>query len=127
MCKRERLRMGLLKIGEMAREAGVKIAMGTDAGTPFNHHGNNLKELELLVENGLSPMEAIQAGTSRAAEVLGLEGDLGSVAVGKVADIIVVDGDPLSDIASLQRPETFLVIMKGGKVIKDMQDISQKE
>jgi imidazolonepropionase-like amidohydrolase len=109
-----------VKSFEMAREAGVKIAMGTDSGTPFNHHGNNLKELELLVEHGLSPMEAIEAGTSRAAELLGVERDLGSVAVGKVADIIVVDGDPLADIASLQRPETLLVIMKGGSIIKDM-------
>lgn len=109
-----------LKSFRIAMEAGVKIAMGTDAGTPFNHHGNNLKELELMVENGLSPMEAIQAATSFAAELLGLEKDLGTIEVGKIADIIAVDGDPLSDISCFQEQERFLYIMKEGNIIKGM-------
>ncbi|MGQ9509125.1 MAG: amidohydrolase family protein, partial [Thermodesulfobacteriota bacterium] len=62
-----------------AHQAGIPIAMGTDAGTPFNHHGKNLKEMELLVKIGLTPMEAIMAATKTASEVLGLEQKVGTL------------------------------------------------
>ena len=81
-----------------AVEAGVKVAMGTDSGvTP---HGNNLRELQLMVEGGMTPMQAIVATTRSAAELMGLEDELGTLEPGKRADMVVVDGDPL-DVATL--------------------------
>ena len=81
-----------------AVEAGVKIAMGTDSGvTP---HGRNLRELELMVEGGMSPMQAIEATTRSAAELMGLESELGTLEAGKRADLVVVDGDAL-DLSTL--------------------------
>lgn len=81
-----------------AVEAGVKVAMGTDSGvTP---HGNNLRELQLMVEGGMTPMQAIVATTQSAAELMGLEEELGTLEPGKRADLVVVDGDPL-DVATL--------------------------
>jgi imidazolonepropionase-like amidohydrolase len=73
--------------------AGVKVAMGTDSGvTP---HGENLRELALMVEGGMTPMQAIQATTRSAAELMGLQDELGTLEPGKRADLVVVDGDPL--------------------------------
>jgi imidazolonepropionase-like amidohydrolase len=81
-----------------AVEAGVKVAMGTDSGvTP---HGENLRELALMVEGGMSPMDAIVATTRSAAELMGLDGELGTLEPGKRADLVVVDGDPL-DVGTL--------------------------
>jgi imidazolonepropionase-like amidohydrolase len=78
--------------------AGVKVAMGTDSGvTP---HGLNLRELALMVEGGMTPMQAIEASTRSAAELMGLEDELGTLEPGKLADLVLVDGDPL-DIATL--------------------------
>ncbi len=81
-----------------AVEAGVQVAMGTDSGvTP---HGNNLRELQLMVEGGMTPMQAIVATTRSAAELLGLEEELGTLEPGKRGDLVVVDGDAL-DVATL--------------------------
>ena len=81
-----------------AVQAGVKVAMGTDSGvTP---HGNNLRELELMVEGGMSPMQALVATTRSAAELMGLEAELGTLEAGKRADLVLVEGDAL-DVASL--------------------------
>jgi imidazolonepropionase-like amidohydrolase len=75
-----------------AVQAGVKIAMGTDTGvTP---HGENLMELSLMTEGGMTPLEALTATTRTAAELMGLDSDLGTVEPGKLADLVVVDGDP---------------------------------
>jgi imidazolonepropionase-like amidohydrolase len=83
-----------------AVKAGVKVAMGTDSGvTP---HGNNLRELTLMVEGGMTPMDAIVATTRSAAELMGLDGELGTLEPGKRADLVVVDGDPL-DVATLDQ------------------------
>jgi imidazolonepropionase-like amidohydrolase len=97
-----------------AYKSKIPIAMGTDAGTPFNCHGENLKEMELLVKAGLTPMEAIVSTTQTASEVLGLEKKIGTLEKGKLADLIVVDGDPLDDISLLQKKDKMLVIMKEG-------------
>jgi len=78
--------------------AGVKVAMGTDSGvTP---HGRNLREVELMVEGGMTPMQALVATTRSAAELMGLEQELGTLEPGKRADLVVIDGDPL-DVATL--------------------------
>lgn len=101
-----------------AYKAKIPIAMGTDAGTPYNCHGENLKEMELLVKAGLTPMEAIVATTKTASEVLDLDKKIGTLEKGKVADLIVVDGNPLKDIGLLQKKDKILAIMKEGQFYK---------
>ncbi len=102
----------------MAREAGVRIAAGTDAGTPFNLHGANLAELKFLVDCGFSPMEAIEAGSGIAAQVLGMEKELGTIEEGKLADLIMVEGNLLDNIEILLKRESIRLVMQGGKVVK---------
>ncbi len=81
-----------------AVQAGVRIAMGTDSGvTP---HGRNLRELSLMVSGGMSPASALEATTRSAAQLLGVDKDLGTIEEGKLADLVVVTGDPL-DVATL--------------------------
>ncbi len=106
-----------------AFEAGVKIAMGTDSGTPFNRHGKNAKELELLLQAGFSPMDALIASTKTAAEAIGLGNLIGTIESGKLADLIVVEGDPLKDITVLQKKEKMVTVMKGGQFIKKQSKI----
>ncbi len=96
-----------------AVEAGVRVAGGTDAGTPFNHHGSNRVEIQFMARNGMSPLEAITAMTGTAAETIGLE-DAGTVAPGSHADLLVVDGNPTADVAALDEIET---VIKGGEVV----------
>jgi imidazolonepropionase-like amidohydrolase len=81
-----------------AAEAGVKVAMGTDC--PVAPHGTNLRELELMAANGFTPTQALVAATSSAAELMGLQDELGTLSPGKRADVVVVDGDPF-DFATL--------------------------
>jgi imidazolonepropionase-like amidohydrolase len=100
-----------------AIKAGVKIIMGTDAGTPFNYHGDNAYELECLVKNGLSPMEAIKCTTKSAAEALRLH-EVGSIEAGKIADLIVVNGNPLQDITLLQNKDQIEIVIKEGRLLK---------
>lgn len=96
--------------------AGVRIAVGTDAGLG-PAHGTNLRELGLLVRfGGLTPMQAIVAGTLTSATLCGVEDTLGSVEPGKLADLVVVRGDPLADVESLGDPENVLLVLKGGVV-----------
>ncbi|MBI1967411.1 MAG: amidohydrolase family protein [Gemmatimonadetes bacterium] len=97
----------------MALAGGVKIALGTDAGV-FTH-GRNAHEFTLMVRWGMTPMQAIQAGTLHGATLLGLEQNLGTVAAGKLADLVAVRGDPLQDITVLERVD---FVMKGGAVFK---------
>ena len=97
----------------LAVQGGVKIALGTDAGV--DPHGQNAREFELLVTvGGMSPMQAIQAGTMNGATLLGMEHDVGSVETGKFADLVAVGGDPLADIKVLQHTA---FVMKGGEVV----------
>jgi imidazolonepropionase-like amidohydrolase len=78
----------------MAVDKGVRVAMGTDC--PVAPHGTNLRELELMAGHGLSSEQALVAATSSAAELMGLEGRLGAIETGKIADLVLVSGDPLS-------------------------------
>ncbi len=98
---------------KLAVDAGVKIALGTDAGVMT--HGTNGREFELMVKYGMTPMQAIQAGTLSGATLLGREADVGSLQVGKLADVVAVRGDPLQDIATLEHVD---FVMKGGAVFK---------
>jgi len=95
--------------------AGVKIAAGTDAGG--HGHPSNAMEIECLVKAGLTPLQALRAATGWAAECLGLDRDLGSVKKGKLADLIVVAGDPLSDVSLLQDPARIALVLKGGEIL----------
>jgi imidazolonepropionase-like amidohydrolase len=100
-----------------AHAAGLKIAAGSDAGFLVDH-GENAAELEELVKGGLSPMEAIQAATRTAAELLGLQAEIGVLASGKAADVIVVDGDPLADVTLLQARDRIAYVLAKGRVVK---------
>jgi imidazolonepropionase-like amidohydrolase len=100
----------------MAVKSGVRIAAGTDAGTPFNPHGDLALELAKMVEFGLPPMLALVAATSNAAKLLRMDDQIGSVEKGKVADLILVPGDPLKDIGAMRGPA---FVMKSGKVVHD--------
>ncbi|MFF7474770.1 amidohydrolase family protein [Streptomyces sp. NPDC008092] len=97
---------------------GVPIALGTDAGVV--PHARNLLELSYLVELGMDPLDAITAGTLNAARLLGLEEQLGSLEAGKTADFVVVDGDPVRDVAVLGQPENVVLVARAGSVRKNI-------
>ncbi len=102
-----------------AYKAGVKIAMGTDAATPFNYHGKNALELELMVNAGMTPTDALVAVTSRGAELLGWGDKMGQVKAGFWADLILVDGNPIADIKVLQDKNRIKIVIKAGKIVSD--------
>jgi imidazolonepropionase-like amidohydrolase len=101
-----------------AVRAGVRIAMGTDAGTPFNRHGQNAEELALMVECGMSPADALVAATRNAAELLDIFADTGTVEPGKAADLLILDGDPLADIRVLCASEKVAGVLRNGQWVK---------
>lgn len=103
----------ILKTVGVAYKAGVKFAYGTDSGV--FPHGQNWRDFPLLVQAGLPPMYTIQMATINAAELLQHDKDLGSITAGKYADIVTVPGDPIQDIALMEKV-TF--VMKAGKVYK---------
>jgi len=100
-----------------AVEAGVNIAMGTDSGV--GKHGENGRELQLMVENGMTTMQAIVASTQNAARLLHLDKYTGTLEVGKLADIIVVKGDILGDISKIVDQTNIQLVLKGGRAAKN--------
>ena len=96
-----------------AWKAGVKIAFGTDSGV--FPHGENAKEFAYMVEAGMPPLEAIRSATLSAAQLIGMADRLGSVEAGYLADLIAVEGDPLADVAALERVR---FVMKDGTVFR---------
>jgi imidazolonepropionase-like amidohydrolase len=100
-----------------ALEAGVKIGAGTDAGGHM--HLINARELQCMVEVGMSPMQALQAATGWAAECLGIEPDVGTIQPGRLADLVAVDGDPLQDITVLQDLQRIKMVFKEGQLCVD--------
>ena len=101
-----------------AVEAGVKIATGTDSGV--GKHGENCRELLLMVENGMTPMQAIVASTQNAARLLHLDRYLGTLEIGKLADVIVVKGDISGDISKIVDKTNVQLVLKGGRAAKNI-------
>jgi len=111
------------EIGQLQRDnfkkafkAGVRMVFGSDAGVM--PHGLVGGQFKVMVQYGMTPMDAIQAATRNAAEALGREKDVGAIAVGRYADMIAVDGDPLADVREL---ESVDVVIKGGELVKSPQ------
>ncbi len=109
------------RLGKLQREnfsrahrAGVRMAFGTDGGV--YPHGDNAKQFAYMVKYGMTPLEAIQAATLNAAELLGWADRVGSLEPGKFADLIAVEGNPLDDITLLEHPR---FVMKGGQVVRN--------
>ncbi len=100
-----------------ALEMGVPIAMGTDAATPFNFHGENAMELVWMAEAGLSPMQCITAATANAARALGWEHWLGTVEAGKVADLVVCADNPLENLRHLADRSKISLVFKDGRIV----------
>ncbi len=111
--KAERISENHRRSLQMYYRAGGNIAMGTDAGTPFNRHGANAMELEFMTDLGVSPADALRFGTSAGADLMDLA-DQGRVGPGMAADFLVVDGNPGEDIRMASRRENHRLIIKGG-------------
>ena len=103
---------------KVMHQAGIKIAMGTDLG-PEPEIGTNAKELELYVNLGMTPMEALQTATRNAAEAMWLGKDVGTIEAGKFADILALDGDPSRDITVLNTKDNIRMVMKEGEPYVD--------
>ena len=96
--------------------AGGRIAMGTDAGTPFNFHGANARELEYMVEIGISAADALTISTGNGADLM-QNAAIGEIAAGKAADLLIVEGDPLADILMVADPVNHRQVVKNGVIV----------
>jgi imidazolonepropionase-like amidohydrolase len=104
----------LVNVGMLHRR-GVEIALGTDTGNPYVFPGYSVhRELELLVRAGLTPMEALEAATRRAAEMIGAEDEFGTIQPGKRADLLILGANPLQDIRNTR---TLKIVIAGGRVV----------
>ena len=101
----------------LAYEAGVPIAMGSDVGTPLNYHGENTLELYWMQQAGMSAMDAIVAGTRNAARALGWDSWMGTLEKDKVADLVILDVDPLDDLRVIADKKHLKFVMKEGRVV----------
>jgi imidazolonepropionase-like amidohydrolase len=115
----ERAKHAMANSMKLAREAGVRIGSGTDLfGSSQNRRG-----CEVMLKAGiLGPMEAIVSATQTNARILRLDNDLGTVSEGKLADIIALDGDPLDDPAMFDDPDRVVLVIKGGRIMKDRRE-----
>ena len=101
---------------KMAYQAGVPIAMGSDVGTPLNVHGENGLEVFWMGQAGMSPMDALVAATGNAARALGWDTWMGTLEPGKVADLIVLDSNPLDDLRLLAAKDHLQFVLKDGQI-----------
>ena len=109
------------KMLPIAHEAGVRVCVGDDYGIIILPHGRYAEELEFYVKGvGIAPLEVLRWATLNGAALMGREDELGSVTVGKLADLLVVNGDPSIDIAVLQNRDNLNAIVKGGEFVKDV-------
>ena len=96
------------------KAAGIRIGCGTDAGVPFCYHGTLWREIEALTRIGFSSAEAIRAATLENAAIVGLKDETGSIEKGKLADLVLLKGNPLKDLKNLRNPS---MVIKGGRVV----------
>jgi imidazolonepropionase-like amidohydrolase len=101
----------------MAHQAGVPIAMGSDAATPLNYHGENGLEVHCMQQAGMKPMEALVSSTLNAAKALGMDDRLGSIEEGKFADMLILDADPLEDLKRLADKKMIRAVFRDGKLV----------
>ncbi len=101
--------------------AGINIAMGTDSAV--GPHGGNLRELALMVEGGMTALEAITASTQAPARLLRREHEIGTLEVGKLADVMAFKGDPLADISLLADADHIRIVLKGGEPVKNLERV----
>jgi len=102
----------------MFYKAGGKMAMGTDAGTPFNLHGDNTKELQYMADLGVSNLDVLKISTSNAADLMDLE-DRGIIQEGFYADFLIVNGDPVNDISKVADRTNHKIVVKNGVQVKN--------
>ncbi len=113
-------RISRIKALHRAVESGVKIAVGSDAGTPYNYHMNNPNELMVLVKEGImGPGRALVCATRNSSRACGLDKEVGTLEEGKLADLIVVKGNPLEQIEDITSEENIVLVMKEGNVYKN--------
>ena len=115
--KMQETRAAVLKSLRAAHKAGVPIAMGSDAGTPLNYHGENGLEVALMQQAGLAPMECLVAATSAASKALDRDAQVGSIQEGKLADLVVLDSNPLDDLKRLADKKCIRAVFLGGKLV----------
>jgi imidazolonepropionase-like amidohydrolase len=115
--KKRRLAESALDRLAGAVRQGVKVALGTDSGVV--PHGRNLRELGYMTQLGMSALEVIRAGTLHAAQLLRLDESLGTIEQGKIADLVACDGDPVADIGLLGEPDNVVLVVQGGRIVKD--------
>jgi imidazolonepropionase-like amidohydrolase len=115
--KMQETREAVLKSLRAAHKAGVPIAMGSDAGTPLNYHGENGLEIALMQQAGLSPTECLVAATSNAARALDRASQIGSIEEGKLADLVVLDSDPLEDLKRLADKKCIRAVFLEGMLV----------
>lgn len=107
-----------LKNFRMALSEGVRIALGTDAGSTFNEPGNMSLEIKLMVEMGMSPMQAIKSATANSAKLLGIDQEAGTISPGKRADLLVLKDNPINDIENIEK--VHAVFLQGEQVDLDL-------
>ncbi|MHA2278259.1 MAG: amidohydrolase family protein [Candidatus Kariarchaeaceae archaeon] len=118
---------GMVNNHKMAFEKGVKIALGTDSGTPGNHHGTTAQEITLMVkEVGMTPIQAIQSATIEAAKAIKLSEITGSIETGKFADLVVVNGNPTDDVSILENRENLEYVIRDGVVMAKKGKITER-
>jgi imidazolonepropionase-like amidohydrolase len=104
------------------RARGIRVLPGGDYGFVYNPHGTYARDLWLFVKVlGFSPMETVVAATRLGGEIMGQSGELGVVKAGALADLLLVDGDPLADIAILQDRSALRMIMKDGRCTRHLE------
>ena len=119
MAKAARVRAAMDDSFRRAYAAGVRLVLGTDAGTPYNRHGDNAREMALMVKLGADPLDALRAGTRNSAELLGKLDEIGTIEAGKLADLVLCRGDVLADIGRLCSPDNIRLVVQGGRIVRD--------